>query len=309
MFVTKFGPFNGSTWEALCQQVFKRKHGSEGYQQMPASPGDFGIEGFVLSTGWAFQCYCPEKHYERGELYEKIREKITTDLGKLKTYESELVKRLGSTKISRWVFVTPEVDKNAILVHARTKEQQVIAQKLPFIADDFSVLIHDGDHYIVEINEIRSASGEALIFDEQPPILQKLSGEQEEYESNVKRKCSTRLSDKVNRVDFEQRVTQLSQLTIEAFLGADGFFKRIETASPTTFVKLTRLINEYELYVVEMSATWSGSAEDLTIKVRDGLAQRIAQELTPDFDATNASRVARHMTARWLAVCELNYDD
>lgn len=80
MFNTKFGPFNGSTWEGLCQQVFKRKYQAECYQQMPASPGDYGIEGYTSDTGWAFQCYCPEKHYERTELYDKQRDKITTDL-------------------------------------------------------------------------------------------------------------------------------------------------------------------------------------------------------------------------------------
>jgi hypothetical protein len=56
MFTTKFGTFNGSTWEALCQQVFKKKYQAEDYQPMPASPGDFGLEGFTLKTDLA-----PEK--------------------------------------------------------------------------------------------------------------------------------------------------------------------------------------------------------------------------------------------------------
>ena len=99
MFTTKFGPFNGSTWEGLCQQVFKRKYQAECYQQMPASPGDFGIEGYTSVTGWAFQCYCPEKHYERTELYENQRDKITVDLRKLKDNVTDLQARLGSTKI------------------------------------------------------------------------------------------------------------------------------------------------------------------------------------------------------------------
>lgn len=80
MFNTKFGSFNGSTWEDLCQLVFKRKYDAVGYQQMKASPGNFGIEGFTIGTGLAFQCYCPDKHYERAELYENIRDKITQDL-------------------------------------------------------------------------------------------------------------------------------------------------------------------------------------------------------------------------------------
>ena len=79
MFHTKFGAFNGDTWEDLCQLVLKRKHQNVGYQEMPASPGDYGIEGYTVTTGWAFQCYCPDKHYERTELYNKQRDKITED--------------------------------------------------------------------------------------------------------------------------------------------------------------------------------------------------------------------------------------
>lgn len=307
MYVTKFGPFNGSMWEGLCQQVFKRKYQVECYQQMPASPGDYGIEGYTSNTGWAFQCYCPEKHYERTELYEKQRDKITADLRKLKDYETELQARLGSTKICRWVFVTPEVDRNALLAHAKAKEADVRGWNLSILTDDFTILLHDGDHYLVEINEIRAAAGEALIFDDAAPALAVLTGEQELYEKNVHRKSGYRLADKEQKPDFQARVQQLSQRTIEQFLEADGFFRRIASASPVTHVRLIRLINEYEQYVIETSATWSGTAEELTIQVRDGLAKLISDDLAPEFDKTNAMKVARYMTARWLAVCELDY--
>lgn len=307
MYVTKFGPFNGSTWEGLCQQVFKRKYQAECYQQMPASPGDYGIEGYTSDTGWAFQCYCPEKHYERTELYEKQRDKITADLRKLKDYVSELQARLGSTKISRWAFVTPEVDRNALLAHAKAKETEVRGWKLPILSDDFTVLLHDGDHYLVEINEVRAASGEALVFDDTAPALAALTGKQEQYEQNVHRKSGYRLADKAQMSDFQARVQQLSQRTIEQFLEADGYFRRVASASPMTHVRLVRLINEYEQYVIETSATWSGTAEELTTQVRDGLVKLISDELAPEFDRANALKVARYMTARWLAVCELDY--
>lgn len=307
MFATKFGPFNGATWENLCQQVFKRKYQDACYQQMPASPGDFGIEGYTSDTGWAFQCYCPEKHYDRKELYEKQRDKITEDLRKLKDYEVHLKQRLGSTKISRWVFVTPEVDRNALLAHAKAKELEVRGWNLSIIANDFTVLLHDGDHYVVEINEIRTAAGESLVFDDETPTLAALTGKQEQYEQNVHRKSGLRLADKAQKSDFQARVQQLSQLTIEQFLEVDGHFRRIASGSPVTYIKLIRLINEYEKRVIETSVTWSGTAEELTSLVRDGLTNLIYEDLSPELDKTNAMKVARFMTARWLAVCELDY--
>ncbi len=237
MFITKFGSFNGSTWEALCQQVFKRKYQSEDYQPMPASPGDFGLEGFTLKSGWGFQCYCPDKHYDRKELYEKQRDKITEDLGKLQIYKGALQARLGSTKLNHWVFVTPEFDKNDLLAHVRTKESLVRSWKLPFLSHDFTVLLYDGDNYLIEINEIRSAAGEALVFDQIAPILAELKGEREDYERNVYRKCQVRLADKKSAANFEQRVQQLQQRTLESFLEADGYFRRIADSAPVIYVR------------------------------------------------------------------------
>lgn len=308
MFNSKFGSFNGSTWEAMCQQVFKRKYQPEDYQPIPASPGDFGLEGFTLKTGWGFQCYCPDKHYDRGELYEKQRDKITEDLKKLRTYKNELIRRLGSTKLNHWVFVTPEFDKNALLAHARTQEKLVRTWGLPFIADDFTVLLYDGDNYLIEINQIRSAAGEALIFDDAPPVLAQLSGPPEEYEGNIRRKSQKRLSDAQGSENYDRRVQSLHQMTLENFLAADGFFRRIEASAPIVYARLVRLINEFENYVAEMSTTWMGTPEALTAQVRDNLEQRIVKDLAPEFDATNASKVARLMVARWLAICELDYE-
>jgi len=305
MFSTKFGTFNGDTWENLCQLVLKRKHQNEGYQEMPASPGDYGIEGYTVTTGWAFQCYCPDKHYERAELYEKQRDKITEDLKKLELYQAEIQARLGTTTITRWIFITPEIDRNALLKHAKIKEAQVKSWGLPFISEDFTVLLHDGDHYLVEINDVRVASGEALVFDDATPVLAELNGSQEEYEKNVVRKTEIRLADKPSPAS---QVTQLSQRTIENFLESDGFFRRISSTSPTTYIRLIRLINEYELEVVELSATWVATAQELTDKVREGLERLVVKELSPEFDQTNAKKVARFMTARWLAVCELDYE-
>lgn len=70
MIQTDFGTFDGTSWERLCQLAFKLKYGPS-YQRMPASPGDYGIEGWT-TDGLAFQCYCPERHYTQDELYEAI---------------------------------------------------------------------------------------------------------------------------------------------------------------------------------------------------------------------------------------------
>jgi hypothetical protein len=307
MLQTKFGPFNGKTWENLCQLIFKRKYEHIGYQPMPASPGDFGLEGFTLRSGLGFQCYCPDKHYVSTELYEKQRDKITEDVGKLRKYAPQILERIGSVKIRDWHFVTPEFERNALLAHARTKEKEVQQWNLSILEPDFIIHLRDADFYLTEINEIRSLNGEALNFDTSIPALTALDGLQEEYEGNLLRKTKLRLVHKANTVDITTRISSLYGRTLTAFLEHGGLFRRIEKDAPSVYFNLLRLIGEYENTVLELGATWTGTSEDLVMKVRDGLTQQITRQLRPHIDETTAAQIARHMVARWLAVCELDF--
>ena len=91
MIKTEYGTFDGNKWESVSQLCFKNNFREEAYQEIKATPGDFGIEGFTR-TGKAFQCYCPNEHYSSKELYDNHRNKITKDLKKLRTYEKQLKK-------------------------------------------------------------------------------------------------------------------------------------------------------------------------------------------------------------------------
>jgi hypothetical protein len=307
LIATKHGAFDGKGWERLCQQAFKKRYMTDGYTTIPASPGDFGLEGFTLKTGYGFQCYCPEKYYTRDELYDAQRDKITTDLAKLKKNEADLKRLLGDTRISHWVFVTPEIDKHALVAHARKKEAEVKGWGLSIIDPNFCILLHDGDYYLTEINDILASAGLALNLGPTAHSLPALTESAEVYEDNIKRKCGIRLSAKQSHPNFGAMVERLGQSTLESFLEADGFFREIEASAPATYFRLLKLIAEYERHVVDAAISWVGTPNELTTQLTDGLTQRIESNLAPAFDSTNASMVSRHMVARWLAVCELDY--
>lgn len=307
MFITPYGPFDGDSWERLCQQVFKKKFLDDGYQHIPATPGDFGLEGFTTATGCGFQCYCPNKLYLDKELHEKQRDKITDDLKKLKTYQEDLKKVLGTTKLRRWYFVTPTIARNELLKHARTKETEVRSWNLSILAPDFEVLVQDGEHYTAEIHELQLALGQALDFGGLPTSLPPLGSSTEVYEENVLRKTRARLEGRVASDKLAVRVAGLHQQTLREFLDHDAHFRRINDQAPTVHSRLVRLINGYEAHVVETCSTWEGSPQQLTEKIRDGLAGRIAKDLAPHIDETEAAHIARLMVSRWIAVCELDY--
>jgi hypothetical protein len=307
MINTSFGAFNGTSWEALCQQVFKRKYEANGYQHIPPSPGDFGLEGFCSATGLGFQCYCPDKHYTQKELYEHQRDKVTRDLNKLKTYAPQLATILSNTQLSVWRFVTPEIASNDLILHARAKEKEVRSWGLPFLTSDFTIELHDAEYYMLEINEIRIAAGEGIDFSSTPAVLAELIAPQEVYEENVMRKTSARLAAKSNSPRYADLVSNLHKQTLDSFLESDGYFRQIEKTAPVLYFKMSRLINEFEHYVQEQAITYVGTPQELTENVRQGLENRLTKLGTEVTEAT-AATIARHMVARWLAICSLDYD-
>ena len=308
MFNTPYGPFDGNSWERLCQQVFKKKFAADGYQHIPATPGDFGLEGFTTTTGCGFQCYCPNELYGDKDLHEKQRDKITTDLKKLQTYEQDLKKLLGTTKLRRWYLVTPTIARNELVKHARTKEVEVRRWNLSVLAPDFEVLVHDGENYAAEIQELQMAFGKAFDFGGLPTVLPPLGSAPEVYENNIVRKTKARLNGRFAADKIAVKEAELNQRTRREFLEHDSHFRRINDQAPTIHSRLMRLINGYEAHVLETRATWEGSPQQLTDKVREGLAERISKELAPHIDETEAALIARLMVARWIAVCELDYE-
>lgn len=307
MFKTKYGPFNGNTWEDLCQQIFKRKYAADGYQEMKASPGDYGIEGFTKATGIAFQCYCPDNLYTQGDLYEKQRDKITKDLKKLKKYEQQLKSRLGKTKIKEWVFVTPEANHNKLLEHAQTKQTEVIGWGLSIISDGLIVLIKDADFFATEINHFQVINGEKLIFDDQIQILPSYDKNDDlsEYEKNINRKNKKRCNHEDGK--NSNKLKKLNDITTKNWLDGEGLIKKIESTAPQVYHHLVRVINQYEDEVSEISVTWTGTAEELTERVKDSLFQRLRDEI-PDMSTTDHRLISSHMVAKWLAFCPLDFE-
>ncbi|SDC54283.1 hypothetical protein SAMN05216345_102693 [Cupriavidus sp. YR651] len=307
MFSTPYGPFDGNSWERLCQLVFKRKFAEDGYLNIPATPGDYGLEGFTKSTGCGYQCYCPDKAYPTKDLHDKQRDKITTDLKKLRTNEADLKKLLGPTKLRRWYLVTPVIAHNELLKHAQTKEAEVRGWSLSILEPDFQVLVHDGDHYAAEIQEMMAATGQSMNFGGLPVTLPHVDVGAAIYHENVARKTRARFEGRYPPEKVDSLTEKFAKITLKEFLEHDAHFRRINEEAPAVHSRLAKLINGYEADVVEACATWEGTPQELTEKIRDGLTDRITKELAPAIDGTEAALIARLMVSRWIAVCEVDY--
>lgn len=306
MIQTEIGPMDGNTWEGLCQIVYKKKYTT--YQEMVPSPGDWGIEGFMLGHGIAIQCYCPEQEYDTSTLHTKQVGKITRDLNKLKEYQTEIASRIGSEKIKTWIFITPRIAKNDLHRHARNKEIEVRDWNLNTLDDEFQILIHDIEHYLSEFRDIQSLKGELLIFSEpQSDSLGKKSNSTE-YEENIERKNKVRSlkSGKYNSTIHNR----LNEITTDKFLLGDELIRKIEKQSPELYKSLNRVINQYENEIEEMSLTWEGTPSSLLNKVSTQLKERLEKDpsISGVIVDSDLNQIVDHIISKWIALCPLEIE-
>lgn len=305
MLVTEYGNFDGDSWEDTCQKIFKHKYGDDNYQEMPASPGDYGIEGFIKNTGVAIQCYCPDRNYTQRELYCKQRDKITEDLNKLKEYEKNIKDRIGDKKISKWIFLTPAINHNNLLRHATTKTEEIQSWGLEILDDKVQVIVQDAGFYAREIRDIQLSLKEKLSFlAPEKTNLEKFDLEQlTDYEENIRKKNAFRCTDEKGVLNSLKH-QRLNDRTGDNWLSGDTMLKKIEKDASEVYFKLERCFSQFEVEVEELCLTWQGTANDLVEKVRSELSIRI-QGAVPELSDTDRYSLANTMTSRWIALCPL----
>jgi hypothetical protein len=305
MIQTEIGPLDGDKWESLIQTVFKRKYDT--YQHMTPSPGDLGIEGFVLHEGIMIQCYCPEEDYDAGTLHNKQRDKITTDIKKLSKNKKEILKRIGDCKVSQWLFITPRIGKHDIHTHARNKEEEVKAEELEFIADNFQVLVKDLGHFIHDIRQQQIIGGEQLTFSSASGEVITEPALTTEYDENIREK--NKIRSVIKDIYKPKNHTRLNELTKKLYLEGYDILRRIFNQSPELYARIAKLVNNFEDDVETDSMTWEDSPQKLVASVE----QRLIERLTKDayisvIEHEDLVSITKHMAAKWIAECPMRIE-
>jgi hypothetical protein len=307
MYSTKFGPFEGDTWESLMQICFRLKYETEHYQPIPASSGDCGIEGFTRK-GKVFQCYCPDNNLSSRDLYEKQRDKITRDLSKLSLYENRIKTFLGDTKIKEWIFVTPEYRMNDILLHCNNKKEEILASNLSILDPNFEIVIHDIDNFIKEIPLALKGEGKKLYIgvdshDDGSIALWK--DQSIDLAGNAVRKHLKRF--KKDALDVESKVNTLTESTIEYFLDHDAILRRWERIHPEEYDKYLILLSQIEKEVQEICMFPSDDNNKLYSYLRELVNKRLKENFDYLNDITLQS-LTHGAIADWLLRCPLDFE-
>ena len=132
-------------WELHAFGLLQDRHGAVNVMKVPARhKGDFGLDYYCLCDCVVYQCYAVQEPCEVAERADKQKAKITTDLRKFRTRQ-ELGRLFAGTKLNRWILIVPIHDSAQVNLHLTAKSSEMRASGLPYIADDFEVLIHDLD--------------------------------------------------------------------------------------------------------------------------------------------------------------------
>lgn len=160
-------------WQKHVDLLLRLRHGHQNFVPVPDKHGgDFGIEAFTLG-GMAYQAYAPEEPLSTKKLHEKQRDKINRDINKFIKNKDALSKLFGDTIISRWVLVTPRYESAPLAQYITGKTNEVRKANLPYVAQDFSLLIHTEEDFAVERKKLVDAGLEKIRIESPVPDSKK----------------------------------------------------------------------------------------------------------------------------------------
>jgi len=309
MYKTIHGVYNGNTWEDFCQQCLKRKHEADGYHEMPHTfKGDLGIEGYTR-TGVLFQCYCPDMEYDPKKLYEEQRDKITKDLNKLIANQKELRPYFGDIKICRWIFITPGYSNKELVRHCREKGEELRNMKLPLLAHDFDVWVHDIEFFAAEIPIILNFRQDKLDID---APKKKTENEIADWKTkqislvdNAVKKHGQRVPTTVTNLD--ERVNKLTQKSVSDFLNGDAMIRKWAEKYQDQYEKFQKVVDQFEKRVEEKCAVTNGNSNQLYDEIEKELRVKIKNSF--DFlDDAMIDRLTYRVMADWILRCPISFE-
>jgi hypothetical protein len=294
---------DGPEWEAYCVQLLWRRH-KDDLQPIPAErKGDLGLEAFTRSGGVAFQCYFPIEPLPAKARYEKQRDKLTEDLGKLEKNASELASYLGQTKLTHYWLLVPLFDWPDLLAHCEKRAAILREAALVIINPNFHVGVQTDAAYKLERAEL--IDGLAPLDLGVPEITEEEKVNWAEAEDNIS--LVGDLERKLRSIGLENDgQASLREEMLSHYLASDDMLSRVRGEAPDVWHRLDNRIRARERLlateklltdaapVARLKSTYQGLADDL-------------QKEAPRLTRGDAEAIALGVAASWLLQCPLEF--
>lgn len=297
--------WDGDDWEKYVRILLRVKHGVDFVEVPSKDQGDLGIEGFSR-TGHAYQCYAAEEPLDTKSLFEKQRDKMTTDLAKLISNQADLVKLLGTTKLEHWCLVVPRHESKRLIQHATQKADEIRKAVLPFISPNFQVDVLTEDSFPLE-KAVVAKNGLAQIHLVAPKIASEIVDEwvsdddNNELLQNIDRKIES-LKPTGSKAD---KLKLRGQIVLH-YLRGRNTKERLRTDYPELWEIADRSKTERETFLETECGIPTGAPPDTFAKHLDRFREDVKRRLTA-LDEHSVELLVWEAVSDWLLRCPLDF--
>ena len=305
---------SGDMWEELCVRCYRLRYQANHYTPIPATNGgDAGIEGYT-KNGIVHQCYCPEREYTDDDLYEHQRDKLTTDIDKLKKNASRL-KELGVPPVIEWHFNIPEYKDSRIIKHAIKKQNEILEAKnnnpseYKHIANNFQIIIKTAEDFLPEISRIfrTNLSDEKLNLAIKPLSNLDWTKCDSEKVSNIRRKMKAIL----HSDDTNDSLNKLVEIYVGYYINGLENMNDLRVNFPEIYDELYRLEQSYknEVAIKTLMSIDKTMNHELFNTILNEFDVKLRQDFSPKFDEAAIMELKNDLIASWLADCSIEFGE
>jgi hypothetical protein len=297
---------SGDDWQNWANKLLTCHYGPTNYQKVPDNDrGDSGIEGFTIDEGHAYQAYgCEGEPLKTADRYEKQRDKLTADIGKFILNSKALQRIFGTVKITRWALLVPYYDSKEIVIHAAKKTEEVVAARLPYVADTFRVSICHEEDFLIARDKLINAGTTTLQVTFDPATAEQVT----QWVSSNDDLSST-LEDKLRRLptlrsDAERRT--FHDKVLRWYLEGQAVMEGLRLY-PDIFEKIVRTKSHRENFLV-MAAIGGLTPHEILKSSIQGFLYDLRKEVR-ELHSFSVESLAYEAAADWLLRCPLNFPE
>lgn len=293
--------WDGKEWEAHVFHLLQAEYGAHNMQKVPAKHnGDSGLDYFCLHELLVFQCYALEEPVDVATRADKQKSKITTDIKKFCDPGKGAAAIFKGHKIKRWILAVPLHDSKEVVLHAAKKAAEVRAKNLPYVDEDFQILIRDRESFDADTWNRRLVLRRRIrpvVAEPTPADVAAVTDGDQSLAGNLRTKLGARVTDEG---DLEDAVDDALRVFVESENAKDA----LRAIAPEAYEDVVRLISE-RLRRIKMGSR-TGSADRLDAEI-NGLKESILASV-PNLYHGTAETLAFGAVSEWLMRCPLRLD-